>query len=141
MTTSTPDKLQKNPLIRLLLTTVGILSTALGILGIFLPVLPTTPFLLLAAACFLRSSPACHQWLLGHPHLGRYIHYYLDGKGIPRKAKIYTLIVLWLSISVSIMMVPLWPVRLLLVVIASCVSIYIIRQKTLEPPSIPEKSS
>ncbi len=140
MTTRTTDKLQKNPLVRLLLTGIGILATGLGIIGIFLPVLPTTPFLLLAAACFLRSSPAFHGWLLGHPRLGRYIHYYLDGKGIPRKAKIYTLIVLWLSISVSIAMVPLWPVRLLLVISASCVTLYILKQKTLELPPLTDKS-
>ena len=140
MTTRATDKLQKNPLVRLLLTGIGILATGLGILGIFLPVLPTTPFLLLAAACFLRSSPAFHRWLLGHPRLGRYIHYYLDGKGIPRKAKIYTLIVLWLSISLSIAIVPLWPVRVLLVIIASCVSLYILKQKTLELPSLTDKS-
>jgi len=85
----------RQPLLRALVLGCGWLSVLLGVLGIFLPLLPTTPFLLLAAACFLRTSPRFYLWLIRHPKLGRYVIYYLDGKGIPLRAKIYTLLLMW----------------------------------------------
>lgn len=125
-------KLVTNPVLRLLLLLVGFLSIALGVLGIFLPVLPTTPFLLLAAACFIRTSPKFYDWLVGHPKLGKYVVYYLDGKGIPKKAKIYTLIVLWFTmITTAFIIVDSQIVRVVLPSIGLLVSIYIIRQPTL----------
>ena len=65
--------------VRYLLLAIGWLSVALGVIGIFLPVLPTTPFLLLAAACFVRSSRRFYIWLVTHPHLGPWIRDYLEG--------------------------------------------------------------
>ena len=65
------------------------LGVALGVIGIFLPVLPTTPFLLLAAACFARSSPRFYHWLVDHPRIGPWIRDYLQGNGIPFKGKVY----------------------------------------------------
>ena len=73
-------------MLRYVLLAIGWLSVALGVIGIFLPVLPTTPFLLLAAACFARSSPRFYQWLVEHPRLGPWIRDYLDGNGIDRKS-------------------------------------------------------
>ena len=70
-------------ILRYVLLAIGWLSVALGVIGIFLPVLPTTPFLLLAAACFARSSPRFYQWLVEHPRLGPWIRDYLDGNGGP----------------------------------------------------------
>src|SRR5690554_5891560 len=80
-------KLVTNPVLRVLLLAVGFLSIALGVLGIFLPVLPTTPFLLLAAACFIRTSPKFYDWLVGHPKLGKYVVYYLDGRAFLKKRR------------------------------------------------------
>jgi uncharacterized membrane protein YbaN (DUF454 family) len=80
--------------------TVGVVSVGLGVVGIVVPVLPTTPFLLLAAACFVRSSPRMHDWLLTHPRLGPYVSF-VDGGGMPARAKRNALVVLWLAITAS----------------------------------------
>ena len=79
----------------------GFLFTALGVIGIFLPLLPTTPFLLLAAAAFFRSSEKYYRWLLDNKYLGKYIKNYREKRGIPSRAKITALILLWISIGYS----------------------------------------
>ena len=76
---------------------IGFLSLALGVAGIFLPVLPTTPFLLLSAALFFRSSPRAYQWLLNHKLLGPYIRDFRESRAIPLRAKILALSLLWLT--------------------------------------------
>jgi hypothetical protein len=73
--------------LRYLLLGTGCASLCLGVIGIVLPVMPTTPFLLLAAACFARSSPRFHAWLLGHPQLGPLLQAYMDGHGIALGAR------------------------------------------------------
>lgn len=120
------------PLLRWLLLVVGWLSVILGVVGIFLPIMPTTPFLLLAAACFVRTSPKFYLWLVSHEKLGPYVLYYLDGKGIPKKAKVYTLITLWATILLTaFVIVDSSIVRIVLPSIAVLVSFYILRQPTL----------
>ena len=121
----------RNPLLRYCLLTIGWLSVALGGLGIFLPLLPTTPFLLLAAACFMRSSKRFYLWLVEHPRLGPWIRDYLAGEGIPRKAKIYAISLMWVSIGISCALVPLIWARLFMLTSAVLVSLYILKQKTL----------
>ncbi len=118
----------------LLLTSLGVLSVGAGILGIFLPLLPTTPFLLLAAWCFCRSSPRLHEWLLAHPWFGEYLKQYQQHRAIPPHAKVLGLLMLWFSMSYLIAYViqALW-LRLLLVAIAFTVSPYLLRLKTLKP--------
>ena len=116
-----------NSVVRPLLFAVGSISIALGVLGIFLPLLPTTPFLLLSAACYVRSSDKFYRWLISHPVLSKYILAYLNGEGIPRKAKCYTLLTMWLTMGVSAFIVPLWQVQILLLCIALMVSTYIWR--------------
>jgi uncharacterized membrane protein YbaN (DUF454 family) len=80
----------------------GGLCLALGIVGVFLPLLPTTPFVLLASACFLRGSPAAHRRLHAHPRLGPYLAAYEQGRGIPLRAKVVAIALLWLSIGSAI---------------------------------------
>ena len=121
----------KNKALRLLLMVIGWLSVILGVIGIFLPVLPTTPFLLLAAACFARTSPKFYNWLVGHPKLGRYIVYYLEGKGIPLKAKVYTITLIAISMSITSYLVPVLAVKILLPLVGVLVALYIVRQPTL----------
>jgi uncharacterized membrane protein YbaN (DUF454 family) len=90
---------------RALLIAGGTLSVGLGIVGIFLPVLPTTPFLLLGAALYVRSSPTLYGWLMNQRYLGTYIRNYRDGKGIPLAAKVLALVLLWSTISYSALVV------------------------------------
>ncbi|MBO9552347.1 YbaN family protein [Pseudomonas sp.] len=116
---------------RYLLLAIGWLSVALGVLGIFLPVLPTTPFLLLAAACFARSSPRFHDWLVNHPKLGPWIRDYLSGEGIPLKGKVYAIGLMWASIGLSCYLVPLFWARTFMLTSAVLVTAYILKQKTL----------
>lgn len=122
-----------NVCVRYCLICIGWASVVLGIIGIFLPLLPTTPFLLLAASCFAKSSKRFHDWLLNQPQLGPYIHLYLDGKGLPLKAKAYILLLMWFTISTSaLFLVNPIPLKLMLLGIATGVSIYILRMPTLE---------
>ncbi|MBA4289902.1 MAG: DUF454 domain-containing protein [Pseudomonas sp.] len=126
-----PIREQRNPVIRFTLLAIGWLSVALGVIGIFLPVLPTTPFLLLAAACFMRSSKRFYLWLVNHRQLGPWIVDYLQGEGIPLKAKVYAISLMWLSIGVSSYLVPLFWARAFMLTSAVLVSVYILKQKTL----------
>jgi uncharacterized protein len=117
-----------NTVLRLSLITVGLVCTGLAILGIFLPLLPTVPLLLLAAACFARSSERIHSWLLQHPRLGPMIRGYLDGQGIPLKSKIYAIALLWLTIPVSVLfLTTLYWVKVTLLAIGCGVTIYLLR--------------
>lgn len=120
--------------LRWLLLGIGWLSVALGVIGIFVPVLPTTPFLLLAAACFVRSSRRVYVWLVTHPRLGPWIRDYLDGQGIPFRAKAWAIGLMWTSILLSCYLVPLLPARLFMLTSAVLVTLYILRQKTLGRP-------
>ncbi|MCY1270794.1 Inner membrane protein YbaN [compost metagenome] len=125
---------QRHPALRMVLLVIGWLSVALGVIGIFVPVLPTTPFLLLAAACFVRSSRRFYLWLVEHPRLGPWIRDYLEGQGIPLKGKVYALVLMWTSIGLSCFLVPLPWARGFMLTSAVLVSIYILRQKTLRNP-------
>ncbi|WP_313739440.1 YbaN family protein [Pseudomonas sp.] len=119
---------------RYLLLALGWLSVALGVVGIFLPVLPTTPFLLLAAACFARSSPRFHHWLVHHRHLSPWIRDYLGGQGIPLRGKVWAIGLMWTSILFSCYLVPQFWARAFMLTSAVGVSLYILRQKTLRKP-------
>ncbi len=121
-----PEKLKKG-----LLISAGTFFTATGIIGIFVPILPTTPFLLLAAACYLRSSQRFYNWLLGNRFFGAYVRNYLQGRGMPRKVKIATIFLLWLTISCSIIIaVQVLVVRVILLIIAIGVTVHILLIKT-----------
>ncbi|MDO9322866.1 MAG: YbaN family protein [Pseudomonas sp.] len=117
--------------VRYALLLLGWLCVVLGVIGIFLPLLPTTPFLLLAAACFMRSSARFYTWLVQHSRLGPWIHAYLDGRGIPRRAKVYAISLMWSSIALSCYLVPLLWARAFMLMSAILVTLYILRQKTL----------
>jgi len=110
---------------------IGTISIALGILGMFLPLLPTTPFLLLAAICYARSSQRFYLALITNRWCGSYIRNYREGRGIPLKQKILTVILLWLSIGYTIIFIlaEIW-LKFIFLFIAGAVTIHIIRLKT-----------
>jgi uncharacterized membrane protein YbaN (DUF454 family) len=91
----------KTAVLKNTLNVIGLVAVVLAILGIFLPLLPTTPFLLLASACFARGSERLHGWLLANRLFGTTIRDFEQGKGIPRKAKITALVLLWVSLVYS----------------------------------------
>ena len=104
-----------------------------GTIGIFLPILPTTPFLLLAAACYARGSRRFYDWLLNNRWFGDYIRNYREKKGIPLKIKILSISFLWLTIGYStFFIIDILFVRITLVLVAVAVSIYIIKFRTLK---------
>ena len=122
-----------NPLQKSLYITAGSVSLALGILGIPLPLLPTTPFLLLSAWCYARSSQRFYCWLLNHRYFGEYIRDYREKGGVKKKVKVAAIALLWITISISaIFAVSLWWVRLLLFCIAIGVSLHILSLKTIK---------
>ncbi len=109
----------------------GILLVAIGVIGIFLPVLPTTIFLILASACFIKSSPKANDWLRNHKILGQYIKNYQDGSGLTVKSKIFNLIFLWSMILVSaLLLTKSLVIKLVLLAIAVGVTIHILMIKT-----------
>ena len=82
-------------LIRWIFLVTGTVSLILGIIGIFVPLLPTTPFLLLTAYLYFRGSPKAYEWLIRQKHLGSYIRNYRENKIIPPRVKIYSLVLMW----------------------------------------------
>jgi len=118
-------------LVRGLLIIAGTISTGLGIIGIFLPLLPTTPFFLLAAACYARSSLRFYNWLLNNKFFGCYVKNYLERKGVPLKVKIISVSLLWITISLSALFATenIF-VRIILIIIALSVTVHIIIIRT-----------
>jgi uncharacterized membrane protein YbaN (DUF454 family) len=117
-----------------LLIVAGTVAAGLGILGIFLPLLPTTPFLLLATACYAKSSPRLAEKLFNNKHLGQYLRDYKEKQGIKRSIKRRILIVLWLSLGASV----IWSIfnkpwiSIVLLCIGIVVTIHIRSIKTLD---------
>ena len=114
------------------LVVCGTLCLALGVLGIFLPLLPTTVFLLMAAACYARSSDRFYRRLIEHPWLGSYIRNQYEGRGMRRRDKIVSLVALWLGIGATALWTAdaVW-LRLLLAAIAAGVTLHIVRLPSL----------
>jgi len=116
-----------------LLVVAGTISLGLGCVGIVLPVLPTTPFLLLSAACYYKGSERMHRWILNNRWFGNYIRSYKEGKGLSLKTKGFTLALLWLVIGYSaLIIVNILIAQVILLVIAVGVSLHIITLPTLK---------
>jgi uncharacterized membrane protein YbaN (DUF454 family) len=117
---------------RWLLMTIGIISVGLGTAGIFLPLLPTTPFLLLAAACFIRSSDRLYQWLIHNRWFGSYIRNYQEHRALPLRAKVIALFLVWTTMTYSVFaLVTNLFLRIILLLIAAVVTVYLLSLKTI----------
>ena len=125
----------KEKIKKIALISGGMISLGLAMAGILLPLLPTTPFLLISAACFIRSSDKHYQWLINHKWFGETIRQYRENKAIPLKTKIVALTLLWGTILYSSFFVVrvIW-LRLLLIAIAAAVSAHILHFKTYRKP-------
>jgi uncharacterized membrane protein YbaN (DUF454 family) len=121
-----------NSILRLFFIGAGTGCVALGVLGIFLPVLPTTPFLLLAAFCYARSSERLHRWLLTNRWFGDYLRNYHEGRGMRLRDKVLALVVMWTAIGWTVLnAVPAWWGKAVLLTIAIAVTIHLLRLRTL----------
>jgi uncharacterized membrane protein YbaN (DUF454 family) len=119
-------------MVRILFNASGWLCVVLGVAGMMLPLLPTTPFLLLAAFCFARGSERFHHWLLHHRFLGRPIRDFRSGRPLALFGVLVTLVALWATIVASLFLVPdHWAVRGGLIAVATGVSIYLLSRSTL----------
>lgn len=108
---------------RIVLLILGWLAIVLGTLGIVLPLLPTTPFMLLAAWCFARSSPRFHEWLLWRSPFGRYLRHWQQHRAMPprTKGRAIALIIPTFAISIALVKI-LWVRSMLLAMLALLVA-------------------
>jgi len=117
---------------KILFLVCGSLCVLLAILGMFLPVLPTTPFLLLASFCFARSSTRVNKWLLSNRWFGVYIRNYREGRGITLRHKVIAISLLWLTIGYAVWVVSFWWLKLILFCIAVGVTYHLTKIKTFK---------
>jgi uncharacterized membrane protein YbaN (DUF454 family) len=129
----TPNLVKNRPL-RIVLLVCGFLFTLLAFLGALLPLLPTTPFLIVAAACFFRSSARFYNWIMFNRLFGHYLQDYQSGRGVAMHVKIMTLSFMWISTLVSIFVfVPWLWLKIVLPVISTAVTIHVLMIHTKRP--------
>jgi uncharacterized protein len=121
----------KNSSFRWIVFIFGWVSIVAGVIGLFLPVVPTVPFLLLAAACFARSSERFHSWLVNHTHLGPLISDYLVSRSIPLRARRLAICMVWISFpsSAFLFVSNIW-LKVLLISVAIAVTLYLMSLPT-----------
>jgi uncharacterized protein len=121
-----------NSIKRTFLIGIGTLSIALGVIGIFLPVLPTTPFLILAGACYMRSSKKLYKQLIENIWIGHYLRNYYEKRGIPLHAKVVSISFLWITMGISMFFfVKIFWMRIILLSIGAGITVFLLSQKTL----------
>ena len=123
----------KKRLMKYLLIILGSICLALGVIGIFLPLLPTTPFLLLSAALYVRSSDKLYQWLIHQKYLGEYIRNFREHKAIPLRAKIISITMVWITLTYCALAIAdeVW-LKAIFLVLAISVTWHILSYKTLK---------
>jgi uncharacterized membrane protein YbaN (DUF454 family) len=115
-----------------LLITLGLILVALAVLGIFLPVLPTTPLLLLALACFGKSSEKLHNWLLTNKRFGPFIRQWHETRSMPRRTKVYAIVMIAAAGAVSIYSLETARLKIILAAILVIPVVIILKIKTTE---------
>jgi len=119
---------------------LGTLSLVTGAIGIFIPVLPTTPLLLLSAYFYMRGSRKHYDWLLNHRIFGMYIYNYINYRAVLLSTKIFSFILLWVSLVISIVLVEMQTIRVILILVGVSVSIHLYLLKTLSKKQMKEIS-
>ncbi|HHT93325.1 MAG TPA: DUF454 domain-containing protein [Clostridiaceae bacterium] len=117
---------------KIVLITIGCIFVGLGGLGLVLPVLPTTPFVLVASACFAASSPTLYNKLINSPYFGEFIKNYREKTGISKKTRVTALIFLWTTLVLSMFFIDKLLVRVIIAVIGTAVSIHLLAIKGRE---------
>ncbi|MCL4435603.1 MAG: YbaN family protein [Thaumarchaeota archaeon] len=124
---------EPSKIIRVGLIISGTFFLGLGLLGLVLPILPTTPFLLLAAFCYSRSSKRMNDWLMSNRLFGSYLKNYKEGRGMPVKAKLFTISFLWVTITFSAFtVVTILAVQIILILVAIGVTVHLLKIKNLK---------
>jgi len=119
-------------MIKHILILFGSIFLGLGFVGIIVPGLPTTPFLLLAAGCYVKSSDRLYSWLLDHKLFGKYIHNFRETRSISLRSKIISLIVMWVMIGLSIyLFIKIIPVKIIIALLGVIGSLVILLIPTL----------
>lgn len=126
-------RISSNPAVRFVFLAAGTILVGIGILGMFLPLLPTTIFFILAAWCFARSSEKFHFWIHNNRYFGRYLSDYMQNKGMTLRSKIFSISFLWAGILISVIFATdILYIRILLLLIAAGVTWHLISIKTAE---------
>ena len=138
LTSKTP---RKNPFVKFLWNLTGSFLVAVGFLGIFLPILPTLPLILLAGFCYFRGSSRFYNWLTRFGALGKLIQNYRSGRGLTARTKLRAILLMWFSLGISIVFfISSLTFRIVLFLVGIGVTVHILRIKTDESPKalIPE---
>lgn len=120
------------------LVVVGAATFGMGTVGLFLPVIPTTPFYLVSGWCWLRGSKRLHAWLMGHPVFGSPLRDYFERRGVRRRNRFIALLFLWLGLGLSIWLTGSLHLRILLIAVGVAVSAHLVCLKALDPPDDPK---
>lgn len=130
---SAETSVTRSKALRIMLVIIGTVSFVLGIIGIFLPVLPTTPFLLLSAACYARGSVRFYNWLMNNRIFGQYIHDWRTRQCIPLRTKIFAISLILITIGSSVVFfIPILAVKIGVSAVGLAVTVYLIQIKTCE---------
>jgi uncharacterized membrane protein YbaN (DUF454 family) len=130
-----------SPFTRSILIAAGVVCVGLGIAGVFVPLLPTTPFLLLAAACFIRSSDRLYRWLTTNRWVGGHVRNYMEHRATNRATKVASIAMLWCALSLAaVLFVQSWPIRALLLAVGVGVTIHLAKLRTIRRSKVVDPS-
>ncbi len=127
----------RSPLLRWTLVVLGTFFVALGVVGVFVPLMPTTVFIIMAAGCYARASPRFHRWLWEHRWFGPSLRAWSQHRSMPRRARKVALVSVVASFSLSVAVVPVWWVRLMLGAMGVALFVFLWRIPILEDLSTP----
>lgn len=123
-------KIVQNRFLRALLMSGGFICIGLGFIGFLLPIIPTTPFLILATICFSYSSEIFYEKIITNKYFGKNVQDYLEGRGIPFKAKISAVVIMWMSIGINFFWMDLFWLKMVMILLAAFVTWFILKQPT-----------